>query len=93
MEPLDELTDECIKWLASIGSKAKLISEIIASKDSKVYKAIEDGKTFEIIIYFISEYSLNKTGLFFKVLKEQTKSQLVEQLECKNFPYYQETFR
>ena len=47
MEPLNELTDECIKWLASIGSKAKSISEIIETKDSKVYKAIEDGKTFE----------------------------------------------
>lgn len=47
MEPLNELTDECIKWLASIGSKAKSISEIIETKDSKVYKAIEDGKKFE----------------------------------------------
>jgi hypothetical protein len=44
MEPLDELTDECIKWLASIGSKAKTVSEVIENNDKKVYKAIEDGK-------------------------------------------------
>jgi hypothetical protein len=53
MEPLNELTDECIKWLASIGSKAKSISEIIETKDNKVYKAIEDGKTFERIDFIV----------------------------------------
>ena len=43
MEPLDELTDICSTFLKSIGSNATTVSEIVNSKDSAVYKAIENG--------------------------------------------------
>ncbi|XP_013176860.1 PREDICTED: long-chain-fatty-acid--CoA ligase ACSBG2-like isoform X1 [Papilio xuthus] len=42
-DPLDELETEARKWVASLGSKAKTISEIVKSKDPAVHKAIEEG--------------------------------------------------
>lgn len=44
MLPMDDLTDECAKYLLTIGSTSKKVSHIIDHKDSFVYKAIEDGK-------------------------------------------------
>lgn len=44
LAPLDDLTEDCIKYLTSIGSTSKKVSEIIDNKDSFVYKAIEDGE-------------------------------------------------
>ena len=43
MEPTDELTEDCIKYLYSIGSKSTKISEILENKDPAVYSAIEHG--------------------------------------------------
>ncbi|CAH0727306.1 unnamed protein product, partial [Brenthis ino] len=42
-DPLDELDTEARKWVASLGSKATTVSEIVRTKDPAVYKAIEDG--------------------------------------------------
>ena len=41
---MDDLTDECIEWLRSIGSESTKVSDIIDHKDSIVYKEIENGK-------------------------------------------------
>ena len=46
MEPLDELTEGCIKYLKSIGSKSEYVSQIINNQDKIAYKAIENGKIF-----------------------------------------------
>lgn len=43
MLPTDDLTDECAKYLLTIGSTSKKVSHIIDHKDSFVYKAIEDA--------------------------------------------------
>lgn len=43
MEPLDELTENCIKFLRNIGSKSSCVSEIVNNQDKLVYKAIENG--------------------------------------------------
>lgn len=43
LAPLDELTEECIKYLSTIGSTSKRVSDIVDNKDSFVYKAIESG--------------------------------------------------
>ncbi|CAK1602054.1 unnamed protein product [Parnassius mnemosyne] len=42
-DPLDELETETRKWVASLGSNAKTISEIVKTKDPAVHKAIEEG--------------------------------------------------
>ncbi|KAF9421546.1 hypothetical protein HW555_002479 [Spodoptera exigua] len=42
-EALDDLDNETRKWVASLGSKATKISEIVNTKDPAVHKAIEDG--------------------------------------------------
>ncbi|XP_072943187.1 very long-chain-fatty-acid--CoA ligase bubblegum-like isoform X2 [Epargyreus clarus] len=42
-DALDELDTETAKWVASLGSKATTISEIVKNKDPYVYKAIEAG--------------------------------------------------
>ncbi|XP_023943345.1 very long-chain-fatty-acid--CoA ligase bubblegum isoform X1 [Bicyclus anynana] len=42
-DALDELEPETCKWVASLGSKATKISEIVNTKDPVVYKAIEEG--------------------------------------------------
>ncbi|CAG4978648.1 unnamed protein product [Parnassius apollo] len=42
-DPLDELETETGKWVASLGSNAKTISEIVKTKDPAVHKAIEEG--------------------------------------------------
>ncbi|XP_021206362.1 very long-chain-fatty-acid--CoA ligase bubblegum isoform X2 [Bombyx mori] len=44
-EPLDELESEARKWVASLGSSATKLSEIVNSKDPAVHKAIEAGIT------------------------------------------------
>ncbi|XP_022821870.1 long-chain-fatty-acid--CoA ligase ACSBG2 isoform X2 [Spodoptera litura] len=44
-EALDDLDNETRKWVASLGSKATKISEIVNSKDPAVHKAIEEGIT------------------------------------------------
>ncbi|XP_014609244.1 PREDICTED: long-chain-fatty-acid--CoA ligase ACSBG2 isoform X1 [Polistes canadensis] len=42
-EPLDELTSDTLRWLKSIGSNAKTVSEIVNSKDPLVYKEVEEA--------------------------------------------------
>lgn len=42
-DALDDLDTEARKWVASLGSTATKISEIVNSKDPAVHKAIEDG--------------------------------------------------
>ncbi|CAB3240681.1 unnamed protein product [Arctia plantaginis] len=42
-DALDELESEARKWVASLGSTATKISEIVNKKDPAVYKAIEEG--------------------------------------------------
>ncbi|XP_075973039.1 long-chain-fatty-acid--CoA ligase ACSBG2-like isoform X2 [Anticarsia gemmatalis] len=42
-EALDDLEVEARKWVASLGSSATKISEIVEKKDPVVYKAIEEG--------------------------------------------------
>ncbi|KAJ0182505.1 hypothetical protein K1T71_001874 [Dendrolimus kikuchii] len=42
-DPLDELDNETRKWVASLGSTATTISEIVRNKDPAVHKAIEEG--------------------------------------------------
>ncbi|CAH2102506.1 unnamed protein product [Euphydryas editha] len=42
-DTLDELETETKKWVASLGSQATTISEIVRTKDPAVYKAIEEG--------------------------------------------------
>ncbi|XP_047021110.1 long-chain-fatty-acid--CoA ligase ACSBG2-like isoform X2 [Helicoverpa zea] len=44
-EATDDLDNETRKWVASLGSKATKISEIVNTKDAAVYKAIEEGIT------------------------------------------------
>ncbi|XP_035450493.2 very long-chain-fatty-acid--CoA ligase bubblegum isoform X2 [Spodoptera frugiperda] len=44
-EALDDLDNETRKWVASLGSKATKISEIVKTKDPAVHKAIEEGIT------------------------------------------------
>jgi long-chain-fatty-acid--CoA ligase ACSBG len=43
MVPQDELTEPCLRWVQSLGSKARTVTEIINSKDPLVYKAIDEG--------------------------------------------------
>lgn len=52
LQPLDDLTPECIQYLTSIGSSSKKVSQIIDHKDAKVYQAIEEGfKQFNFLVY------------------------------------------
>ncbi|KAJ8736314.1 hypothetical protein PYW08_006970 [Mythimna loreyi] len=44
-EALDDLDNETRKWVASLGSSATKISEIVNTKDPLVHKAIEEGIT------------------------------------------------
>lgn len=41
--PLDELEKETKRWVSSLGSNATRVSQVISTKDPKIYKAIEDG--------------------------------------------------
>ena len=43
MEPLDELTENCIHFLRKIGSSSSNVSQIVNNQDKLVYKAIENG--------------------------------------------------
>ena len=43
LAPLDELTDECIRYLKAIGSNSTKVSQIVNNQDPKVYAAIEKG--------------------------------------------------
>lgn len=43
LEPKDELTDDCIEWLKSIGSNSTKVSDIVDNKDPLVYQQIEKG--------------------------------------------------
>jgi long-chain-fatty-acid--CoA ligase ACSBG len=43
MEPQDELTNDCISFLKSIGSNSTKISDIVDNKDKIIYKEIENG--------------------------------------------------
>jgi len=54
MAPLDELDDECIAFLASIGSHSTKVSELVEGKDMLVCKAIEDG------LYAINAKSISR---------------------------------
>ncbi|CAH2050425.1 unnamed protein product, partial [Iphiclides podalirius] len=42
-DPLDDLETETRKWVASLGSNARTISEIVSTKDPAVHKVIEEG--------------------------------------------------
>lgn len=42
-EPLDTLTSTTKSWAESIGSKATKVSEVISTKDSAIYKKIEEA--------------------------------------------------
>ncbi|XP_069482870.1 long-chain-fatty-acid--CoA ligase ACSBG2-like isoform X2 [Ambystoma mexicanum] len=42
-EPQDELTPEALQFCQRLGSSAKRVSEVVCSKDSAVYKAIQEG--------------------------------------------------
>lgn len=42
-EPSDNLTDIAIEFCKSVGSEAKTVSEILATKDEKIMKAIQEG--------------------------------------------------
>lgn len=44
MEPMDELADETIQWLAPKGCNLKTISDILKSNDPIINKEIENGK-------------------------------------------------
>ena len=44
LEPQDELTDEAIKWLRSLKSNSKTVSEVLRTKDKVVYAQIENGE-------------------------------------------------
>ena len=46
LEPLDDLTETCVNWIKSIGSKSTKVSDIINNKDSLVYKEIDKGKQY-----------------------------------------------
>jgi hypothetical protein len=43
MEPLDDLADDCIAYLKSLGSNSTKVSQIVGNQDSKVYEAVEKG--------------------------------------------------
>lgn len=43
MTPTDDLTEECITYLRSLGSTSKQVSDIVDNKDSIAYKAIDEG--------------------------------------------------
>ncbi|XP_026731627.1 long-chain-fatty-acid--CoA ligase ACSBG2-like isoform X2 [Trichoplusia ni] len=42
-DPLDDLESETCKWVASLGSTATKVSQIVSTKDPLIYKAIEEG--------------------------------------------------
>lgn len=43
LEPLDELTDDLIKWLREKGSKVTTVTEVITQKERLIYDEIEAG--------------------------------------------------
>ncbi len=43
MTPTDDLTPECIEYLASLGSKSTKLSEILTKHDDIVYNEIKSG--------------------------------------------------
>jgi len=43
MAPLDQLTDDCVQFLTSIGSSSTKVSEVANNKDKLVYQEIEQG--------------------------------------------------
>jgi hypothetical protein len=43
LEPLDDLTDDCIKYLTSIGSSSKRVSQIVDAKEEIVHNTIFKG--------------------------------------------------
>ncbi|XP_075064497.1 long-chain-fatty-acid--CoA ligase ACSBG1 [Mixophyes fleayi] len=43
LEPMDNLTQEAIRFCQDADSKAKTVSEIVGHKDQAVYKAIQEG--------------------------------------------------
>ena len=55
LEPLDELTDECIKYLNEIGSNSTKVSQIVNNQDPKVYTAIEKGNWISIQLYLFKK--------------------------------------
>ncbi|XP_049639707.1 long-chain-fatty-acid--CoA ligase ACSBG1 [Suncus etruscus] len=42
-EPTDKLTEQAIEFCQQVGSQATTVSEIVSTKDSAVYQAIEEG--------------------------------------------------
>ena len=46
LEPYDELTDECIAYIKSKGSKSTKVSQCINKNDPIVYSLVEAGKYF-----------------------------------------------
>ena len=43
MEPLEKLAKPSLDWCKSVGSEAKLVSDVANNKDAKVDKAITAG--------------------------------------------------
>ena len=43
LEPLDELSDDIIKWLRKKGSKASTVTDVITQKEILIYDEIEAG--------------------------------------------------
>ena len=43
LEPEDNLTGDAIAWCKSVGSDATTLSQILESKDSKIYEGIQAG--------------------------------------------------
>jgi long-chain-fatty-acid--CoA ligase ACSBG len=43
LTPTDDLMPECIEYLKSLGSKSTKLSEVLATRDEVIYKAIEQG--------------------------------------------------
>ncbi|XP_063782627.1 long-chain-fatty-acid--CoA ligase ACSBG1 isoform X2 [Pseudophryne corroboree] len=43
LEPMDNLTQEAIRFCQEVGSKATTVSEIVGQKDQPVYRAIQEG--------------------------------------------------
>ena len=48
MEPMDELTGDCIKALQKLGSKSTKVSHIVDNRNDPVYEAITLGIYFKM---------------------------------------------
>ncbi len=75
LEVLDGLTEECMKALEKINSKAKKVTEILENKKDPVYEAISLGwfKVYYLFCELSFVLSVWNSGLFSCMKKKESK--------------------